>query len=157
MTDSPQSQLQAGLPSVPMDSPWDSAAITTEAGRLVSEYVQSFNARDARGMAEVFAAELLTIHPSEPLLDVNAAAPFLERMCALWPRNLYYTLRRLSDRPLAEGLSEAWAELVIGEPGQAPLAAEVVIYRASQGRVVELTVYKLMHPSHSLYQPVSPS
>ena len=140
-----------------MDSPWDSAAITTEAGRLVSDYVQSFNARDAHGMAQVFSPDLHTIHPAEPLLDVTAAAPFLERMRALWSRNLHYTLRRLSERSFGDGHSEAWAELLIGESGQAPLAAEVVIYRASQGRVVELTVYKLMHPSHPLYQPVSPS
>lgn len=136
-----------------MASTCEAAPAATEAGRLVCAYVQSFNARDPQGMAEVFAPDLLTIHPAEPSVDVTAAAPFLERMRALWSRDLSYTLRRLSERPLGEAMSEAWAELVIGVPGQAPLAAEVVIYRASQGRVVELTVYKLMHPTHSDYQP----
>lgn len=136
--------------------PSEQGAANTEAGRLVCAYVQSFNARDAQGMAEVFAPDLLTVHPAEPSLDVTSAAPFLERMRALWPRELYYTLRRFSERPLNERISEAWAELVIGVPGQAPLAAEVVIYRASEGRVVQLTVYKLMHPDHADYQPGSP-
>jgi hypothetical protein len=135
----------------------EQAAAATEAGHLVCAYVQNFNARNAQGLADVFAPDLLTVHPAEPSLDVTAAAPFLERMRALWPRELYYTLRRFSERPLNERISEAWAELVIGVPGEAPLAAEVVIYRASEGRVVQLTVYKLMHPNHADYQPGLPS
>ncbi|MGC5197983.1 nuclear transport factor 2 family protein [Aphanothece microscopica] len=119
--------------------------------------MKSFNARDAQGMAAVFSPDLVTIHPDEPAVDVTSAAPFLERMLALWPRDLHYDLRRLSDRSLDDGMSEAWAELVIGAPRQPPLAAEVVIYRVREGRVVQLTVYKLMHPSHVAYQPSSSS
>jgi ketosteroid isomerase-like protein len=125
----------------------------TEAGRLVKAYVQSFNARDPQGMADVFDRNLVTVHPDEPSLDVTAASPFLERMLALWPRDLHYEVRRISERPLDDGMSEAWAELVIGAPGEPPLAAEVVIYRAREGRVVQLTVYKLMRPTHPSYQP----
>jgi ketosteroid isomerase-like protein len=141
-------------PDAPEASAFSTAALQTEAGRLVTAYVQSFNGRDAEAMAAVFSPELVTIHPDDPDVDVTTAAPFLERMLALWPRDLHYVLRRISERPLAEGLSEAWAELVIGAAGQPPLASEVVIYQARDGRVVQLTVYKLMHPTHPSYPPL---
>lgn len=124
----------------------------TRAAQLVSQYIEAFNARDAGAMAAVFDPDLTTVHPDEPDIDVVAAAPFLERMGALWPRQLHYELRRIVERPTGQG-SEAWAELVIGRSGEQPLAAEVVIYEERGGRVVRLTVYKQMHPSHALYQP----
>ena len=147
---------ESSIPAADPGSPSPLMA-ATEAGRLVQAYVQSFNGRDAQAMAAVFHPHLVTMHPDEPDVDVTTAAPFLDRMLALWPRNLHYVLRRLAERPLADGMSEAWAELVIGAPGAPPLAAEVVIYRARAGQVTQLTVYKLLHPSHPDYQPASPS
>ena len=155
MPKSPQVSTAMTDSTIPGASTVSQAPPLTEAGRLVTTYVQSFNGRDAEAMAEVFAPDLVTVHPDDPAVDVRSATPFLERMRALWPRDLHYVLRRLSERPLGDGLSEAWAELVIGAAGQPPLASEVVIYRARHGRVIQLTVYKLMHPTHPSYPPLS--
>lgn len=124
--------------------------VHTQAGQLVCQYINAFNARDFEAMKSVFHPQLVTVHPNEPEIDVTEATPFLERMVALWPRDLHYTLRRICDRSIDAG-SEAWAEIVIGKPNDAPLAAEVVIYHEQDGCVTQLTVYKLMHPSHPAY------
>lgn len=115
-------------------------------------YVNAFNARDQLSMASVFAEDLLTIHPSEPEVDVDRAEPFLVRMRKLWDRDISYRLLRTISHGDINQYGEVWGELVALNSDHSPLASEVVIYRIKNGLVFEICIYKLMGPTHPAYQ-----
>jgi hypothetical protein len=115
-------------------------------------YVNAFNGRDQLAMASVFADNLLTIHPSEPEIDVDCAELFLARMCKLWDRDISYRLLRTISHGDVNQDGEVWGELVALNSDHSPLATEVVIYRVRKGLVFEICIYKLMSPTHPAYQ-----
>jgi len=115
-------------------------------------YVEAFNGRDFDAMSKVFAANLQTVHPGEPEVDVTSAQPFLARMQALWPKGVHYRLvRTIASGDLA-GDGEVWGELIALDAENSPLASELVVYTIHQGLVNEICVYKQMHPTHPSYQ-----
>ena len=115
-------------------------------------YVNAFNRRDQVAMASVFAEDLLTIHPSEPEVDVDSAEPFLARMRKLWDRGISYRLLRTISHGDTKEDGEVWGELVALNSDYSLLATEVVIYRIKNGLVFEICIYKLMGPTHPAYQ-----
>jgi hypothetical protein len=115
-------------------------------------YVNAFNGRDQLAMASVFAEDLLTVHPSEPEIDVDSAEPFLTRMRQLWARGISYRLLRTISHGDTNEDGEVWGELVALNSDHSPLATEVVIYRIKNGLVFEICIYKLMGPTHPAYQ-----
>lgn len=128
-------------------------ASNLESSTPLHRYVEAFNARNVEGMAKVFDENLRTIHPAEPDVDVSTAEPFLTRMQRLWERNIHYhLLRTISRGNPNEGDGEVWGELLALDGSNKPLACEVVIYKVSAGRVMEICVYKLLQPSHPSYQ-----
>lgn len=127
-----------------------------EALALFHAYVEAFNRRDAEALAAVFAPDLISVHPGEPEVDVNAAAPFVERMLGLWPRGLHYRILRATGRALGDGLSESWGELLVFNAEGRVAASEVVIYNARDGRVSHTWIYKVMPPTHPAYRDAQP-
>ena len=115
-------------------------------------YVNAFNRRDQVAMASVFAEDLLTIHPSEPEVDVDSAEPFLARMRKLWDRGISYRLLRTISHRDTKDDGEVWGELLALNSDHSLLATEVVIYRIKNGLVFEICIYKLMGPTHPAYQ-----
>jgi hypothetical protein len=131
----------------PLDLPTSSQLDTP-----LHRYVNAFNGRDQLAMASVFADNLLTIHPSEPEVDVDCAEPFLARMRKLWERDISYRLLRTISHGDLNQDGEVWGELVALNSDHSPLATEVVIYRVRDGLVFEICIYKLMKPTHPAYQ-----
>lgn len=127
-----------------------------EALALFHAYVEAFNRRDAEALAAVFAPDLISVHPGEPEVDVNAAAPFVTRMLGLWPRGLHYRILRATGRALGGGLSESWGELLVFNAEGRVAASEVVIYNARDGRVSHTWIYKVMPPTHPDYRDARP-
>lgn len=123
---------------------------------LFQAYVEAFNRRDAEALAAVFSPDLISVHPGEPEVDVSAAAPFVARMLALWPRGLRYRVLRATGRDLGDGLSESWGELLVFNAEGRVAASEVVIYNARGGRVSHTWVYKVMPPTHPDYRDARP-
>jgi len=136
-------------PSPSLDAPFlNSDASETPLHR----YVRAFNERNVDAMTSIFATDLLTVHPGEPEVDVNLAQPFLERMQALWPRNIHYKLLRTSVKADPNLNGEVWGELLALDDQDHPLACEIVIYQINDGLVSEICVYKLLRPTHPAYQ-----
>jgi len=123
---------------------------------LFHAYIDAFNRRDGEALAAVFAADLRSVHPGEPEVDVSEAAPFVERMLALWPRGLHYKVLRAAGRDLGDGLSESWGEMLVFNAEGKVAAAEVVIYNACGGVVTQTWVYKVMPPTHPDYRDAKP-
>ena len=123
---------------------------------LFHAYTEAFNRRDEAALRAVFAPDLCSVHPGEPEVDVSAAAPFVERMVALWPRGLHYKVLRATGRDLGAGLSESWGELLVFNAEGRVAASEVVIYNARAGVVTHTWVYKVMPPTHPQYRDATP-
>jgi hypothetical protein len=123
---------------------------------LFHAYIDAFNQRDAEALSAVFAADLHSVHPGEPEVDVTESAPFVARMLALWPRGLHYKVLRATGRDLGDGLSESWGEMLVFNAEGKVAAAEVVIYNACGGVVTKTWVYKVMPPTHPEYRDASP-
>lgn len=119
---------------------------------LFHAYIEAFNRRDEAALRAVFAPDLRSVHPGEPEVDVSEAAPFVQRMVALWPRGLQYKILRATGRDLGEGLSESWGEMLVFNAEGRVAAAEVVIYNARAGVVTHTWVYKVMPPTHPDYR-----
>ncbi len=123
---------------------------------LFHGYIDAFNRRDGEALRAVFAADLRSVHPGEPEVDVSEAAPFVERMLALWPRGLHYKVLRAAGRDLGEGLTESWGEMLVFNAEGKVAAAEVVIYNARGGVVTHTWIYKVMPPTHPDYRDAKP-
>ena len=123
---------------------------------LFHAYIEAFNRRDEAALSAVFAPDLRSVHPGEPEVDVTEAAPFVQRMVALWPRGLHYRILRATGRDLGEGLSESWGEMLVFNAEGRVAAAEVVIYNARDGVVTHTWVYKVMPPTHPDYRDATP-
>lgn len=123
---------------------------------LFHAYIEAFNQRDEQALKAVFAPDLCSVHPGEPEVDVSEAAPFVQRMMALWPRGLHYRILRATGRDLGEGLSESWGEILVFNAEGRVAASEVVIYNACGGQVTHTWIYKVMPPTHPQYRDARP-
>lgn len=73
-------------------------------------------------------------------------------MSELWNQDISIRLLSAISHGDVNRDGEVWGELVALNSDHSALATEVVIYRVKNRLVFEICIYKLMSPTHHVYQ-----